>query len=796
MSVKYVVILIALFVISIVFENGFASTIYLSSEKDVFGPNEWIKVFVEIDKYSGGEVQWTATKPDGTETSGSFENLQASKKTHTISRNAFDNQFGEWKIQYSYKDSTNSISVKVEDLQLGVATDKSTYYFGDTIQIKISTNYYEPKAANAELYKIEILDKNNSLAQQIDDSYLKAYQPITFHEISASDLLKYNPTGTYTVRVEYFSIEDKSSFEIKGSDTATSIFLGTDKSLYDPADVVELNIVLEELFDSELTLEIKKPSGKVTTKTIPVDRNLTRLKLDFLDTNESGTYQIKASYAGNSATKTFDVIAETLEKPSTKSLELNLSLDKDQYRPGERVTAAVEANKLLENNLYYFLENPNGERSGKYSVFNPNSGSFNINHIINRDSTQGPWKFYVKYGTIETFDIFFVAGGPVAHTSKAESKDESNPQVVLTIDSKSIELGSLSGIDTDGDGDLYLVDKKSGKIKIFDENGKLLKMWGIFGSGEGQTKNAQGIFAEANLVHVADSGNSRMQTFDHDGNLIREWGNSGLALESLKHPVSVSTDGSLYYVADSQLSKILIFDSNGDFITKINSIATAAAKFSGANDIVVTKEGDVFILVKDDNRILHYSKDGNFVRSIGSSGQNPGQFESPTAITMDNLKNIYVADSGNHRIQVLDFDGKSIAEWGSFGNGVGEFNQISGIAVDDSGFVWVADSGNSRIQKIAPAIQSSLNIPDWIKNNAGWWSENQINDDDFAKGIEFMIKNKIILIPELEHSSVSSSKKIPDWIKNNAGWWSENKITDKEFSSAIEYLVKNGIIQI
>lgn len=224
------------------------------------------------------------------------------------------------------------------------------------------------------------------------------------------------------------------------------------------------------------------------------------------------------------------------------------------------------------------------------------------------------------------------------------------------------------------------------------------------------------------------------------------WGNSGSALESLEHPVSVSTDGSLYYVADSKLSKILIFDSNGDLITKINSIATATAKFSGANDIVVTEEGDVFILVKGDNRILHYSKDGNFVKSIGSSGQNPVQFESPTAIALDNLKNIYVADSGNHRIQVLDFDGKSIAEWGSFGNGVGEFNQISGIAVDDSGFVWVVDSGNSRIQKFIPVIQSSLNIPDWIKNNAGWWSENKITDKEFSNAIEYLVKNGIIQI--------------------------------------------------
>jgi len=35
---------------------------------------------------------------------------------------------------------------------------------------------------------------------------------------------------------------------------------------------------------------------------------------------------------------------------------------------------------------------------------------------------------------------------------------------------------------------------------------------------------------------------------------------------------------------------------------------------------------------------------------------------------------------------------------------------------------------------------------------------------------------------------------IPSWIKNNAGWWANDSIDDKTFVQGIEYLVKNGII--
>ena len=34
-------------------------------------------------------------------------------------------------------------------------------------------------------------------------------------------------------------------------------------------------------------------------------------------------------------------------------------------------------------------------------------------------------------------------------------------------------------------------------------------------------------------------------------------------------------------------------------------------------------------------------------------------------------------------------------------------------------------------------------IPSWIKNNAGWWADNKIDDFTFAQGIGFLIKNKI-----------------------------------------------------
>ena len=89
-----------------------------------------------------------------------------------------------------------------------------------------------------------------------------------------------------------------------------------------------------------------------------------------------------------------------------------------------------------------------------------------------------------------------------------------------------------------------------------------------------------------------------------------------------------------------------------------------------------------------------------------------------------------------------------------------------------------------------------LDIPDWIKTNAGWWSEGQIDDSTFAEGLQYMIQQGIVSIPDLPESTEITEQEIPEWIRNNAGWWADGKITDDDFVGGIKYLIENGIIYV
>ena len=97
---------------------------------------------------------------------------------------------------------------------------------------------------------------------------------------------------------------------------------------------------------------------------------------------------------------------------------------------------------------------------------------------------------------------------------------------------------------------------------------------------------------------------------------------------------------------------------------------------------------------------------------------------------------------------------------------------------------------------IPPTPEPTLEIPSWIKNNARWWADNQIDDNSFVQGIQYMIKEGIMKIPATQAGTGIGSNQIPDWIRNNADWWAEGLISDKDFVLGIQYLIKEGIMRI
>ena len=57
------------------FPYAYGIDIIATLEKDPFGPNDWIRIFLEIEDYAGGEVNWSVALPDGATDSGVLSSL-------------------------------------------------------------------------------------------------------------------------------------------------------------------------------------------------------------------------------------------------------------------------------------------------------------------------------------------------------------------------------------------------------------------------------------------------------------------------------------------------------------------------------------------------------------------------------------------------------------------------------------------------------------------------------------------------------------------------------------------------
>ena len=63
------------------------------------------------------------------------------------------------------------------------------------------------------------------------------------------------------------------------------------------------------------------------------------------------------------------------------------------------------------------------------------------------------------------------------------------------------------------------------------------------------------------------------------------------------------------------------------------------------------------------------------------------------------------------------------------------------VTVQQTSFVIISDDSVSS--KKAETV-----IPDWVRNNAGWWAEGSIDDGSFVQGIQFMIKEGLMRISQ------------------------------------------------
>ncbi|MCH8064186.1 MAG: hypothetical protein IH861_16990 [Chloroflexi bacterium] len=268
------------------------------------------------------------------------------------------------------------------------------------------------------------------------------------------------------------------------------------------------------------------------------------------------------------------------------------------------------------------------------------------------------------------------------------------------------EFNQVAGVAVDKDDQVYLFNRSSHQLMVFDREGNFIRSW-----------NEK--FTNPHSIHIGPDGNIFLA--DRDAHVILKYSPDEKLLLTLGTRDSPSDTG---YTLEDRVVK------------------RAAGPFNLPTGIATNDEGDIFIADGYGNARVHkYSSTGALITSWGAPGSaNPVDFHLPHGIALDNEGRLLVCDRENHRIQafdqegeflfmrrgfqqptdvavgpdgtiyvselqhrltIMDGDGKILARWGDeSSHEPGQFVAPHGIAIDSHGDIYIGEVlQGQRIQK-------------------------------------------------------------------------------------------------
>lgn len=92
-------------------------------------------------------------------------------------------------------------------------------------------------------------------------------------------------------------------------------------------------------------------------------------------------------------------------------------------------------------------------------------------------------------------------------------------------------------------------------------------------------------------------------------------------------------------------------------------------------------------------------------------------------------------------------------------------------------------------------VEEISEIPIWVRTIANWWSTNQISDKDFTTMLEYLLKQKVLIISDDIKSNETPESELPSWLKEDMQKWSQNASSDKEFFNNLHWMIENQFIK-
>jgi LSD1 subclass zinc finger protein len=250
------------------------------------------------------------------------------------------------------------------------------------------------------------------------------------------------------------------------------------------------------------------------------------------------------------------------------------------------------------------------------------------------------------------------------YISPDENSEPGFASVALKFGSDGIGPGMFKdarSVAVDGEGRIYVGEYlKSGRIQVFDAEGKFITQWAIDPKMPLRDLTAD----RKGTVYLVQRG--EINRFEGvTGNPLGklEYGGGERAYFD---DARVTLDGGLIGVMNNE--DIVRFSANGQVLRSISkSISAQTGDPGNVDSMAVDGLGNIYALSGGhDTAVFKFSPEGRFINRFGSSGEQPGQFRAAHAIAVDGRGRIYVSDVKG--IQVFDADGRYLDVFKVSGN--------------------------------------------------------------------------------------------------------------------------------
>jgi DNA-binding beta-propeller fold protein YncE len=210
------------------------------------------------------------------------------------------------------------------------------------------------------------------------------------------------------------------------------------------------------------------------------------------------------------------------------------------------------------------------------------------------------------------------------------------------------------GIVDDGAGGYLVADADIGYVVRLDGNGS---PQGDFGRGILQRPTGLGRDPDAREIFVADSGAHDIKVFDEQGILLRTLGRRGLAAGEFNGPTHMSFANGRLYVTDTLNARVQVLSTAGEPLGAIGQRGLFVGNLVRPKGVVADRDGHVYVIESYHDHILVFSDVGELLLPIGGTGKKAGQFFLPAGAWTDDGSRLFVADMFNGRVVVLDYLG-------------------------------------------------------------------------------------------------------------------------------------------